>query len=611
MSDVPEPEKPALRLVKAELEAPEEVGGGPESAQEPPPGPDPAGGKPPRKRRPERPPGEIWAGCPVEALGVQGKNYYYLDYLRQLATVDGHTKDRMRGVFGGRSDLLQREFPQYSKSGDVSGWAQEKAATAMMLACTEKGVWNALERVRGIGAWTDGDGGVVLHCGDQVLVGGAWRETGGIDGHVYPSGPPIPRPLGPREAAPKGDMPATQLVDLLATWSWLRGDIDAWLLTGWICAAMFGGALEWRPLVWITGDAGTGKSTVQRLIRAVIGEGGILQATDATEAGIRQFLMQSTIPVALDELEAEADGRKAEAIVKLARQAASGGVVLRGGADHVGQEFRARSCFAFSSILIPRLLDQDISRIAVLDLSPLPRDVVPPAIDVRHWAHVGRALRAQILGQWPRMVETIERYRLALARVGHSARGCDQYGTLLGMADLAMYDSVPDDARCDRLAAQLSAAAIADQTDQLTDWQRCVSHLFGQHIEPYRSGQRFPVGRWVLAAAGLREEPKQGDAAEALPSFGMKVDGRGVAAELIVSNTHSAIGGFYRDTHWAAGVWRQAFKRIPGAAATGALSFDGATSRAYKFKLSAIPNLFDDRPPQPAPEPAYSPEDFA
>lgn len=611
MTAADEPGKPNLRVVKDELDSPQEVGGDAPPGEDGGPDPSQGSGKPPRQRRRERQPGEIWAGCPVEALGVQGKVYYYLDYLRQLAAVDGHTKDRMRGVFGGRADLLTREFPQYNKGGDVSGWAQEKAATAMMLACTEKGVWNALERVRGLGAWSDGAAGVVLHCGDQVLVGGEWRTTGGIDGHVYPSGPPIPRPLGARDALPKGDLPATQLVELLDTWSWLRGDIDAWLLTGWICAAMFGGALEWRPLVWITGDAGTGKSTVQRLIRAVIGEGGILQATDATEAGIRQFLMQSTIPVALDELEAEADGRKAEAIVKLARQAASGGVVLRGGADHVGQEFRARSCFAFSSILIPRLLDQDISRIAVLDLAPLPRDVVPPPIDVRHWGHVGRALRRQILGQWPRAVETIERYRLALARVGHSARGCDQYGTLLGMADLAMYDSMPDEARCDRWAERLGAAAIAEQTDQLTDWQRCVAHLFGQHIEPYRSGQRFPVGRWVLAAAGLREEPKQGDATSALPAFGIKVVGRGTAAELVVSNTHTAIAGFFRDTHWAAGVWRQALKRIPGSAATGTLSFDGVPSRAYRFKLSAIPNLFDEGPLEPAPAPEYSEGDFA
>jgi hypothetical protein len=31
------------------------------------------------------------------------------------------------------------------------------------------------------------------------------------------------------------------------------------LLFGWIGAAMVGGALDWRPLAWLTGDRGTGE----------------------------------------------------------------------------------------------------------------------------------------------------------------------------------------------------------------------------------------------------------------------------------------------------------------------------------------------------------------
>jgi predicted ATPase len=31
---------------------------------------------------------------------------------------------------------------------------------------------------------------------------------------------------------------------------------------GWIAAATIGGALDWRPSLWITGDLSTGKSTL-------------------------------------------------------------------------------------------------------------------------------------------------------------------------------------------------------------------------------------------------------------------------------------------------------------------------------------------------------------
>lgn len=623
----PPPPAPSLKALKGGLDTPRMERAPAPAEAAPPRDEGRGGGGGGRRRRPEREPGEIYPGCPVQALGVHGKMFFYLDLLGQLHAVDNHTKDRMRALFGGRSDLLMGAWPTWSKGEEpkVIGWKQEDAAAAMQRACAEKGVWNAFERVRGLGAWPDQDGGVALHCGDAILYGGAWRAPGEIDGYVYPSASRIPKPLDEAPSAAH----ASELLGLLETWKWLRGDLDAYLLLGWICGAMFGGAIDWRPLAWITGDKGTGKSTVQKLIRHVMGgEGAILQSTDATEASIRQFLMQSTVPVALDELEAEADNRRAHAVIKLARQAASGGVVLRGGADHVGQEFRARSAFLFSSILIPPLLDQDISRIALLELLPLERGETSPSIEARRWGQVGRGLRAQLLSQWDRLQPTLELYRQALHRAGHDARGCDQFGTLLAMADLAMQASLPDAERCESWASRLSATAIGDQTDQLSDWQRMVAHLMGQHLDMWRGGDRYTLGTWILAAAGLLENPDPIKAQNALPAYGLRVTGRGETARLVMANNHPGLAKLFEGTHWGAGggqkgVWAQAAKRIPGSTSTGVLRFAGVPTRAYEFSLSSVPDFFETRAPRsepaeqvfsqdqrPAPAPA-NPDDFA
>jgi hypothetical protein len=618
------PQGPRLQLLKGALDAPamarapEASAEGTADAASPEPAAEAGSGRGGRRRRPERDVGEVYPGCPVQALGVHGKLFFYLDILGQLHAVDNHTKDRMRALFGGRSDLLMAQWPTYSRGADpkVVGWKQEDAAASMQRACAEKGVWNAFERVRGLGAWPDPDGGVALHCGDAVLYRGDWRSPGEIDGYVYPSAPRVPRPL---EALPAGARPAGELLDVLDTWAWLRGDLDAYLLLGWICGAMFGGAIDWRPLVWITGDKGTGKSTVQKLIRLVMGgEGAILQSTDATEAAVRQFLMQSTVPVALDELEADADNRRAFAVIKLARQAASGGVVLRGGADHTGQEFRARSAFLFSSILIPPLLDQDISRIALLELMPLERGETSPEIEPKRWGRVGRELRRQVLEQWSRLQRTLELYRQALHGRGHDARGCDQFGTLLAMADLAMHAEPPDRARCELWAGRLSAEVVREQTDQMSDWQRMITHLMGQHLDMWRGGDRHTVGRWCLAAAGLLETPDPLKAADALPSYGLRIEGRGETARLFMANNHPGLAGLFEGTHWHAtggqkGVWAQAAKRIPGARAEPNLRYAGVPSRGWSFSLSAIPDFFEGKPPPAASAepPAYSPGDFA
>lgn len=614
--------KPNLRLLKNEIEhargasldgTEDERGGG-------------GGGEPPANGG--NPPGEIWPNCPVKALGVSGDTFFYLDWLGQLCPVANHTKDRMRGIFGGHSEFLIKHFPQKDKRGKVSGWTQETAATAMMKAASSKGVWNAFERVRGLGAWPDPNGGVALHCGDAILYEGAWRGPGELDGFVYPSAPPIPRPLAARDQRAGDEDPGGEIVRLFSTWNWIREDLDAYLLMGWIGAAMFGGALDWRPTVWITGDKATGKSTIQKVLRFILGgEGASLQSTDATEASVRQFLMQSTVPVLLDELEAEADNRRAHAVIKLARQAASGGVVLRGGADHKGVEFRARSAFLFSSILVPPLLDQDISRIAMLELRPLPHGETPPRIDPKHWRRVGQALRGRILAQWERLAPTLELYRCALSLAGHDSRGCDQYGTLLAMAHLATSDAAPTHDDCDLWARRLSVDAITDQTDMTADWQKMLNHLLGQPLDIFRSGDRLTVGRWIKAAVGLADDPDQSKALRALPSNGIRIKGRTESAWIILANAHPQLSQLFTNTHWHAGggqrgTWSQAAKRIPKAKALGALGFDGVSSRAYAFPLRSIPNFFgddanadaaagDDHEPETAPDGRFDPETFA
>lgn len=581
------------------------------------PGPDPRGGDPRGGGRPDEPdrqPGDIYPGCPVQALGVHGKMFYYLDYLRQLREVDNHTRDAMRGIFGGRQELLKSAFPRWSKGGGeetppkIIGWDQETAATAMMRACAERGVWSPRERLRGLGAWPDDDGGIVLHCGDRILSRGAWCDPGDIEGYVYPGDTGTPRPL------PGDPRAAQRLLDRLGSWSWEREDLDAALALGWIVAAMVGGALRWRPLVWITGDRGSGKSSLQDLIEMVLGgRGAVLKSSDPTAPGIWQVLLQSTMPVLLDELEASADNRRVLDVVKLARQAASGGVILRGGADHKGHAFKARSAFAFSSILIPPLLDQDISRIALLKLKPLDRSL--PRLDLveAEWRAVGQALRGSVLEQWGRWSETLAVYREALIRQGHDSRSADQYGTLLAAVDLVLETGAPDRPRADDWARRLVVADLRDQTDELSDWHRCLNHLLGAHVDIYRSGERYTLGRWILAAAGLRDVPDPDRAMSALPAYGLRVDGRGDQARIMVANSHPGLAGIFRDTHWQGGVWAQAVSRVPCALRMGPKTYDGVSSRGWSLPLTSIPDLFGDGAPAPAPPPSvdYTAEDFA
>ncbi len=555
--------------------------------------------------------GEIWDGCPVQALGVMGDHAFYLDTLGQLRAVDNHTKDRMRSIFGGRTDWLMERYPSYSKgSNAATGWAQEAAAAAMMRACAERGVWDAERRTRGRGAWLDDEGHLILHCGDSVFLKGVWTAPGRIGDYVYPSESKAPRPLQP---TPKSgaDNPGARLFEVLKSWSWERGDLDAYLLFGWILGAMVGGALKWRPMCWVTGDAGSGKSTIHELVRAMLSEEWMVYSSDPTEAGVRQLIDQSSVPVLLDEAEPRGDDNsRINGMVALARQAASGGVVLRGGSNHKGKKFQARSAFMFSSILVPGMLDQDIQRMALLRLNPLRRDSIPPEISSGEWRKSGRGILARLVDLWPSLHTTLEIYRAALARVGHGARGCDQFGTILAMAHLGLYDTPPTPEEADVWARRLPASELEDAG--MTDWMRMINHLMSSDMPGIRSGMNHSVGAWIDAATALQNETTEvgvsSDAARAaLRDIGLAVKGVGPAATLTMANCHSRLSRLFEGTQWSggggrSGVWAQAAARIPGAQKTGPVRFGGGriTSRAVAFPLASIEGGAAAEPPPPA-----------
>ncbi|MEM6623855.1 MAG: hypothetical protein AAF674_16625 [Pseudomonadota bacterium] len=552
--------------------------------------------------------GEIFPGSPVTALGMHGKQCFYLDVLQQLQSVDNHTRDRIRTIFGGRTDLLMQHFPRMSAGNPPKtlSWLHEEAATAMVSACAAKGVWSAHERVRGLGAWLNDNGFPILHCGDQIITRAeSGRDVhqlpGQIEGYVYPADVRAPKPAPQATTDAECRQAAQELLEALQSWSWAREDVDAHLLLGWIVAAMFGGALQWRPMCWITGDRGMGKSTLMDLIGYVMGgEQGIVKATDTTEAGIRQVVKQATLPVAIDEAEAEADNRRMASVIKLARQAASGGLVIRGGADHKSAEFRVRSCFLFASILIPELMDQDISRMAVLELRPFKEGAMAPKITRRHFADLGRRIRRGVLRAWPQQHETLESYAMALSSAGHSARGCDQFGTLLAMADLALHGGQPTGDALAGWASKLDGRQIQAETDESADWERMLNHLFSHPLDMYRGGVKYSVGEVIAVAANLPSASTSLDRAEAvtqLRRFGISVAGTDKTAQIEIANNHQGLAPLFKDTRWAGGVHRQSAKRIPGATSPAApRTMAGARTRVTAFPLTSLPWLLEPTP---------------
>ena len=564
----------------------------------------------------DRPKGEIWQGCPVRPLGVNGATYYYLDIHGQLRAVAKHDAQSILMLFGHRIPALCYAFPQWAKDESGSSYRkpgrfdQTTAAMDMIAACSEHGLFDPENAVRGVGAWTDDDGRLIYHAGDRLYLATGEADPGTHQGRIYPAAPPVPHPVTTGKDTPD---PVPALAEVLATWQWTRADLDPQICLGLIGVQMFGGALPWRPAFWITGGAGAGKSALQKLMLHLHGgEKGLIQSTDATARGIASLLGQSTLPVALDELEPGDQGSTKERdIVATARVAASGGRWARGSSDQKGSTGQLRSTFLFSSILVPGVLkSQDLQRIILLSLNPFAEGARVPDLRAEIWRKRGAALKRLVLDRWPSWATRLELWREALAIEGVQGRDADNWATTMAMAQMMRAEALPQADELKGWAIKVGRVIRAGAGDASNDADEILVHFLSQRLDVFRRGQTYTLAQWLMVAASLpgapdglldgyatdahgREARAKAANAHLAPYMIRVVTERGAEPRLFVGNKKvQPLLDLFTGTQWAGGAWSQSLARIKGALASPvARTLAGVSARGWEIPLSAIAGL--------------------
>lgn len=554
---------------------------------------------------PERPglPEVLPDDSPVQALGTQDGIYFFLDKLGQLRRNKQSELGRLHilDLFGGR-DYLSHVWPIYKLTDD--GWVKQSdfnhsfIAPVLIASCQDKGVWDPSDRVRGCGTWTEDSGELVMHCGAHLYrhkAGMVLREdTGFKDGLLYPRRAPLPEPTFDHL-----DVPGPRILEQLQTWNFKRGELDERIILGWLVAAMLGQAQPWRPMIWVTGGKGTGKSTLEKLIDWIIGERASIKPTATSQAYIYQKIGDSALPVLLDEFEAKEDNKRQQDVIELMRIASSGGELGRGGSENNPRTYTLKSCFAAFSILMPPLSPQDRSRMAICELRPLnarddeaeldfdqPGDYDLALGSKERWASTGKMLRGRVLKQWGRYHKTYRAYFHALMKAGHEHRAAAQFGALGAGQDLALHDELAQ-ANIDAWAKLLPAAELSEGKGYLSEPEGCLQHLLAATPDIVRHGTHETVAHYLRTARTDALEGKRtndpADPGRILAKLGIRVyrDATMVMPSasgpdqavwwVFVSSTHPALGEIFKGTHWkgrpgSPGTWSQALRGLPGAA---------------------------------------------
>lgn len=529
--------------------------------------------------------------CPVKPLGREGQMLHVVDAKGQLATLkpSAFGQAEISALFHDRQRFLYWAWPRFSAKGAIEAWRAEKVREALYASAGWLPLFSAQDHVRGRGAWLD-KGALVYHSGDALHFPGAkkgpLKETApGLNGRTfYELLPAIPAPWP--EAVDVAANPVREILAGLRCWNWERPEVDPILMLGWIGAALLSGALEWRPNVYVTGDKATGKSSMLNFVKAVLDE-GLVKSADASAAGITQKLRHDALPVALDELEAEADQRATNAILKLAKIASSGDGKLRGGADHSGVEFIIRSCFLFSSINPPGLRPEDVSRMAILRLRPLAemknRRKDAPVVD---GDRCGPMLLRVMMDNWSRFKHALDAYCDVLRAAGHPDRGQKTFGTLLACADIMLGPELAEEMGVPMVedlspwGELLAADKMSEYEDMSDNWRACLKHLLTSRVEAWRAGSRNTVGQ--LLDDLYRDRGKaldEGsltvhDANKLLGQTGLHVLGPDNKADpggyvLCIPNESQLVAAQFRETRWigqaGASVWKSALRQAPAA----------------------------------------------
>ena len=284
-----------------------------------------------------------------QCLGFDGETYFYQPRATGQVTKlsrSGHTSTNLVSI----APLAYWETLYPAKSG--ANWTQ--AASNLFEASANVGVYKP-NRIRGRGAYIDKKH-TLLHLGEEIICNGErlsiLKKLPFKTNYIYQRSANL---NGCGNEAPLSDMAAYEVLELAQRFQW---DVPAsgMLLAGWIALAPICGALDWRPHIWLTGGAGTGKSAIlDRFVSPLLADMGVHVSGNTTEAGLRQTLKSDALPIVFDEAESneKADQTRMQSILALARVASSetNAQMIKGSPNGEVIRFHLRSMFSLVRFL--------------------------------------------------------------------------------------------------------------------------------------------------------------------------------------------------------------------------------------------------------------------
>lgn len=375
----------------------------------------------------------------IRPLGVsEGRFFYFFTSQTNTVLSFGISEFTSTSLTALCADMNYWKSTYPSKRGSYD---KEAAIADLISQCSEVGVFDST-RVRKSGVWSDA-GKTIINTGYSLYVDGEQINYTDLKSHyVYCVGKQLPQPTS---SIDKNQV--EEFLSLISQLSWKDKQLAPIYLLGWLFVAPISGSIRWRPHMWITGPAGSGKSWVkQRVVSKILNYAEQAQGT-ATEASIRQNLSSCSMPVIFDEAEGEDrnSSQRIDNIIEMLRNASDSVTpISKGTPSGKPLNFLVRFSAVLFSIKVGLQFKQDFSRFVCLDMITGNKDnfnAVAPKIDELLTMDFCDQFFSRSVNMLPIFHKNFNVFSKALQSLG-TARFADQHGTLLAGYYTALNDDI-------------------------------------------------------------------------------------------------------------------------------------------------------------------------